>query len=87
MQKWIFSPTSSLLTLLLQYTPTIHEPGPGGIDEGRGARKRGDQEEARERGGGEPSGELTGAANDCGFTRAALISWFTDDRLLHCNRG
>lgn len=80
MQKWIFSPTSSLLTLLLQYTPTLYEPGPWGIDEGRGARKGGP-------GGGEWSGALTGAANDCGFTRAALILWFTDDRLLRCNRG
>lgn len=45
MQKWIFSPTSSLLTLLLQYTPTLHELGPGGIDEGNE-----DQEEAGEPG-------------------------------------
>lgn len=50
-------------------------------------RKRGDQEEAREQGGGAPGTVLTGAANDCGFTRAALILWFTDDRLLHCNCG
>lgn len=49
---------------------------------GRGARgERGEAEKRLE------SGAPTGAANDCGFTRAALISWFTDDRLLHCSRG
>lgn len=41
MQKWIFSPTSSLLTLLLQYTQTLHELGPGGIDEGKGSEGEG----------------------------------------------
>lgn len=65
----------------------------GGIErKERGARMRGDWEEARQQGGGEPrrakeSRTLSGAANDCGFTRAALISWFAHDRLLHCICG
>lgn len=41
--------------------------------------------EARRTGGG--GSASTGAANDCGFTRAALILWFTHDRSLRCSRG
>lgn len=40
MQKWIFSPASSLLTLLSQYTPTLHELDPEGNRWGKGENRR-----------------------------------------------
>lgn len=65
-------------------------PDPGGNrEEGKGSEDEG------RLGGGSTAGRsrakesraLSGAANDCGFTRAALISWFAHDRLLHCICG
>lgn len=68
MQKWIFSPTSSLPNpfITIHAKPSMNRTL-GGLDEWGGWEGSLGRSRAGE------SGALTGAANDCGFTRAALI--------------